>query len=193
MNYKERNPNPQDFELGRGPGKTKMNKRHYGKIRKPVSQKELRYAELIVTGQAKSKVDAARKAGLTKVPTTATVSELIQKQRAVINKKFLDTAESMYENMKELALTAKNEGVRFSATKDLLDRAGFNPVSKSEDVSKRFVPLEGKLTKELVDRVNKLESQAQPITIQQEDKDGQEKPADSETEQRQDDDNSKED
>lgn len=48
--------------------------------------------------------------------------------RAYLEEKSKDAASMVYK----LSQKAKNEGVRLGASKDILDRAGFKPVEKSE-------------------------------------------------------------
>lgn len=45
-----------------------------------------------------------------------------------------DNAEPVARNMVKLALSADSESVQFQASKDILDRAGFKPVEKSQSV-----------------------------------------------------------
>lgn len=46
-----------------------------------------------------------------------------------------DKAEKAAEFVYQLAESAENEGVRLGASKDILDRAGYKPVEKSQTVS----------------------------------------------------------
>ena len=47
-------------------------------------------------------------------------------------KSFLNESQEMKENMLDLARNAESESVRFQATKDMLDRAGLNPINKNQ-------------------------------------------------------------
>lgn len=49
-----------------------------------------------------------------------------------IQAKIQDAAEEAFEQMRLLSKTADSDNVKFSATKDILDRAGFKPVDKKE-------------------------------------------------------------
>lgn len=45
-----------------------------------------------------------------------------------------ENAEPVAKNMVKLALNAESESVQFQASKDILDRAGYKPVEKSQSI-----------------------------------------------------------
>lgn len=60
-------------------------------------------------------------------------SENLRKPKVI---EYLESkAEKVSENMVKLALNAGSESVQFQASKDILDRAGYKPVEKSQSLN----------------------------------------------------------
>lgn len=53
-------------------------------------------------------------------------------KKPAIQQKIQDAAEEAFEQMKNLSKASDSDNVKFSATKDILDRAGFKPVERTE-------------------------------------------------------------
>ena len=73
-------------------------------------------------------------------------------------KSFLNEAQEMKENMLELARNAESESVRFQATKDMLDRAGLNPINKNPTQTAKYVSIESRFSRDAVSRFEKEET-----------------------------------
>lgn len=58
----------------------------------------------------------------------------------------------MKENMLELARYATSEDVKFRATKDILDRAGLNPINKNQTESAKYVSIESRFSRDALER-----------------------------------------
>lgn len=74
----------------------------------------------------------------------------------VMRKEFQSRAYDMMIGMAELAQNARSEHVKYLATKDMLDRAGLAPINKSEIETRKVISSDQRITRELIDRVNKL-------------------------------------
>ena len=118
-------------------------------------EQEIYVNELIATGNRKQSLEKAGYS-LTSTPENyrAVREELADRQRAMMSK-FLDNAEEMKENMLNLARNSKSEAVKFQATKDILDRAGLNPVNKNQTESAKYVSIDSRVTREALERYNK--------------------------------------
>lgn len=122
---------------------------------RPTLKQEAYAKAFVKTG---SRIKAKEEAGYvqsSKPDESEAVKFLIDKYRHEMEKKFIKDAEQMYENMKTLALTSDSDNVRFNATKDILDRAGLAPVSKSEIESRKFISADSRITRDLVERYRK--------------------------------------
>lgn len=64
----------------------------------------------------------------------------------------------MKENMLELARNAESESVRFQATKDMLDRAGLNPINKNQTQTAKYVSIESRFSRDALERFEKEEN-----------------------------------
>lgn len=73
-------------------------------------------------------------------------------------KSFLNEAQKMKENMLELARNAESESVRFQATKDMLDRAGLNPINKNQTQTAKYVSIESRFSRDALERFEKEEN-----------------------------------
>ena len=99
-----------------------------------LSPRQKKFVEnYLKTGNAKQSVIDAGYNVTTDLTARTQGSKLLKNEKvwALIE----SSAEMAQSNMVKLANTAKNEGVRFNANKDLLDRAGFQPVSKTQSTT----------------------------------------------------------
>lgn len=78
---------------------------------------------------------SALKAYDTTDPNTANQIALDNLQKPTVKQYLESKAEKAAEFVYQLAESAENEGVRLGASKDILDRAGYKPVDKSQSVS----------------------------------------------------------
>jgi phage terminase small subunit len=101
------------------------------RMARTITPKQKKFADLILDG--KPKVQAALAAYDTKDYKTASVigAENFEKPRVL--EYLAQHAEAVASNMVKLALTAKNQQVQVNAGKDVLDRAGYKPVDKSQN------------------------------------------------------------
>ena len=72
-----------------------------------------------------------------------------------VNKTLHEYAPIAVQTMINLSEHAKNDKVRLDATKDILDRAGFKPAEKREITGANGLPLEARITHELIQRYMK--------------------------------------
>ena len=140
-----------------------VNKKHKSN-RKELTPAEQKYVKNVILGTASSKTEAAKMAGLDRIPTKATAEELIQKHKSLIQNRFLDSADDMVDIISDLAKNSKNDNVRLSAARDLLDRAGFNVTNKTEVTENRYIAIDNRLTHDLITRLAK-QKEEKLITI----------------------------
>ena len=57
--------------------------------------------------------------------------------------------------MLDLARNSSSDAVKFQATKDILDRAGLNPVSKNQTESAKYVSIESRVSRDTLSRFTK--------------------------------------
>jgi hypothetical protein len=63
------------------------------------------------------------------------MAEIRQQRRERVNSQLSKYAEDAVKMLYDLALTADSEAVRTQAIKDILDRAGYKPVDKTQNQS----------------------------------------------------------
>lgn len=68
----------------------------------------------------------------------------------------------MKENMLELARYATSEDVKFRATKDILDRAGLNPINKNQTESAKYVSIESRFSRDALERYSEEVKKKRP-------------------------------
>ena len=76
-------------------------------------------------------------------------------------KSFLNEAQEMKENMLDLARNAESESVRFQATKDMLDRAGLNPITKNQTQTAKYVSIESRFSRDALSSFEKEETNSE--------------------------------
>lgn len=130
----------------------------YKKKPKPSAQQEL-YA--MVKAETGSTQKAKEAAGYSpNYPTkmlehTDTMELALEKAKQTVQEKFVKRAEEMADQMYYLALNARSDQVKFQATKDLLDRAGFAPEQKTVNET-RFTTVEARVTQDMLARFNRI-------------------------------------
>ena len=100
---------------------------------KTITRKQKKWADAYLDG--KPKVQAALLAYDTKDYRTASVIGAENMTKPRVLEYLQQHAEAVASNMVKLALTAKNQQVQVNAGKDVLDRAGYKPVDKSQSVN----------------------------------------------------------
>ena len=83
------------------------------------------------------------------------VQDALADRRKQMEIKFMDDAEEMRQNMLDLARNSTSDAVKFQATKDILDRAGLNPVSKNQTESAKYVSIESRVSRDTLSRFTK--------------------------------------
>jgi len=69
---------------------------------------------------------------------------------------YLEGKQPKYINkMESLSETAKNEGVQFQATKDLLDRSGLKPIEKTQNLNVNVEVILDKKSQKLIEKYEK--------------------------------------
>ena len=107
----------------------------YKKKPKPSAQQEL-YARVKAetgnTALAKAEAGYSQNYPTKLLEHTDTMEIALEKQKQIVQDKFMKRAEEMADQMYHLALNARSDQVKFQATKDLLDRAGFAVKNQSQ-------------------------------------------------------------
>lgn len=86
--------------------------------------------------------------------------------RKKMEKKFQERAEVLMEELYSLAMKGKAESVKLSAIKDWLDRSGLAPVSKSEIEERKVISAESKVSKDIINRLNKIENETKKDPVE---------------------------
>ena len=134
-----------DFQ--KKPGRTR--KRH-------PTEKQIKFVDtLLETGNKKKALEVSGYSPSTQPEKLQVVQDALTERQKEMMKRFLDNAEEMKENMLELARNADSESVRFQATKDMLDRAGLNPVNKNQTESAKYVSIESRVSRGALERYEK--------------------------------------
>jgi hypothetical protein len=120
--------------------------------RKPTVKQEI-YAKNVVAGVPKC--EAAKIAGYG--PTVSPdrfigVKEAMADWQRKMTREFMSDAQEMRQNMLQLARESSSDAVRFQATKDILDRAGLNPINKSQTESAKYVSVESRFSRNAIER-----------------------------------------
>jgi hypothetical protein len=143
--------------MGMGHGISDVRKRPGRKPKRKkalISPKQEKYIDLISDGKITRK-EALEKAGYSpsaQPESYKLVKEEIVRRQEVLRNKFLDDADEMRDNMIDLARNSKSENVKFQATKDILDRAGLNPINKQQTEQQKFISIENRITREALER-----------------------------------------
>lgn len=130
----------------------------YKKKPKPSAQQEL-YARVKAetgnTALAKAEAGYSPNYPTKLLEHTETMEIALEKQKQIVQDKFIKRAEEMADQMYHLALNARSDQVKFQATKDLLDRAGFAPEQKTINET-RFTTIESRVTQDMLARFNRI-------------------------------------
>lgn len=132
-------------------------------FKKPGRKKKRRLTEkqdtyvntLIETGSKSKALEAAGYSPTSNPENYAPIQNALAERQKEMMKRFMDNAEEMKENMLDLARNATSESVRFQATKDMLDRAGLNPINKNQTESAKYVSIESRFSREALARFEK--------------------------------------
>ncbi len=108
----------------------------------------------VIAEEGCSLTEAQRKVGYS--PNTyALNNKFVKSELEKLNEQMVQAmqeyAPKALSNMVDLAENANSENVRFSATKDLLDRAGYKPVDKKE-ITGQFVDANSRITNDILNR-----------------------------------------
>lgn len=121
-----------------------------------ITAQQMNYVRAKVeTGSHQKALEIAGYAPNSRMHVNKNVKVHLERLQKEVSRKFIDRAEKMADNMYDLALGARSEQVRFQATKDYLDRAGFQPTQKTE-VENKFIPVESQVSRDLIDRLNNI-------------------------------------
>ena len=69
-----------------------------------------------------------------------------------VKSKLVNVADTVADNMVDLAFNAKSENVKFQASKDILDRAGLAPVSKTENETHKYISVNDRFARGALER-----------------------------------------
>lgn len=143
--YSRRNMNRKDNKSGR-------KGRSYSRY---VTNDDIQVVEQVSSGVPISQ--AREGIGKTGSNLTKVQKELMADKQEAMRQQFLDDSVMIYENLKDLALNARSEMVRFNASKDILDRAGLAAPDKREVTENKFISTDSKITYDLLQRFKTLE------------------------------------
>ena len=126
---------------------------------KPNPKQQKFIDQYLITGDV---TESARLAGYsenTNVAKGKIVGQSLEEKRKQMEQMFQNAAQDMFINMIELAMESKSDNVRYQASKDLLDRAGFKPVERKELTGSdgNAISLESRITHDLIQRSLALE------------------------------------
>lgn len=131
-------------------------KRPGRKRKRHLTKKQDTYVNTFIKTGDKQKALEAAGYSLTSDPNSyQPVREAIEDRQKEMMKKFMDDADEMKENMLDLARNASSEAVRFQATKDMLDRAGLNPITKQQNQTMKYVSVESRFARGAIERYEK--------------------------------------
>ena len=139
------NKHPQR-DIRKAPGRPK--KKHLN------PKQELFVKSFVLSGD---KTAANRIAGYsekTEVARSEKIQQEIETNRKKMEELFQTAAQDMFNNMLKLATSSSSDNVKFQASKDLLDRAGFKPVERKElsGLDGNAISLESRVTHDLIQR-----------------------------------------
>lgn len=124
--------------------------------KKLMSPKQATYVNALeLTGNRKQ---ALKEAGYspTAIPESfKVVQNAIADRQKEMRKKFMDDAEEMRQTILDISRYSRSDAVRLQAAKDILDRAGLNPINKSQTESAKYVSIESRISREALDRYSK--------------------------------------
>ena len=109
----------------------------------------------MTTGSKKKALEVAGYSPSSQPEKLQVVKDALAERQKEMMKRFMDNAEEMKENMLDLARNADSESVRFQATKDMLDRAGLNPINKNQTESAKYVSIESRVSRGALERYEK--------------------------------------
>lgn len=133
-----------------------IKKRPGRKRKKIASPKQEKFLETWAkTGNKKQALKEAGYSPTARPETFQVVQDAMADRQKEMRKKFLDDAEEMRQKILEIARFSKSDAVRLQAAKDLLDRAGLNPITKSQNESAKYVSIENRITRDALARYEK--------------------------------------
>lgn len=110
---------------------------------------------LIETGSKTKALEVAGYSPTSNPEKYVPIQNALAERQKEMMKRFMDNAEEMKENMLDLARNAESESVRFQATKDMLDRAGLNPINKNQTESAKYISIESRFSRDALARYEK--------------------------------------
>ena len=142
-------------------------KKKPGRKRKPKlnPQQELFAQTYVMTNGDLSKSKEVAGYSRTSSPlNTKSVAISIEENRKKMEQLFQNAAQGMFANLLSLATSSTSDNVRFQASKDLLDRAGFKPIERKELTGSdgQAISVDSRITHDLIQRALLLEGQSKP-------------------------------
>lgn len=122
------------------------------KIRKLSEKQRVFIDKLVETGDQKEAKALAGYKPTANPLASPNVTKEYEEKVQILKEKFVNHADEMCENMVNLARTSKSDSVKFQATKDILDRAGLAPVSKSETETKNYIDVGSRFARGAIER-----------------------------------------
>lgn len=124
---------------------------------RPLTEQEQKYVEVkIMTGDKKAACIASGFDENSYPERRVAVQKALKDYKDEADSMFRVRATEMIDKLYELADSAKSETVKLGAIKDWLDRAGLAPVSKSEVEQRKIISTESRVSRELIERMNKM-------------------------------------
>lgn len=131
-------------------------KRPGRKKKRNLTKKQDTYVNTFIqTGSKQKAIEAAGYSPKSNPESYKPVQDALADRQKEMMKQFMDNADEMKANMLDLARNANSEAVRFQATKDMLDRAGLNPVNKQQNQTMKYVSVESRFARGAIERYEK--------------------------------------
>lgn len=137
-----------------------MPKRKPGrKKNKPITEKDLIYmqAKALTGSEREAKKIANISLKVDPEKNNPAVKESMKDYKRFMDRKFIEQADMVANELLELVMNAKSETAKLGAIKDWLDRAGLAPVNKTETTT-REIGTGSQVAIDLIHRLNKLDN-----------------------------------
>lgn len=132
---------------------TEIQKKPGRKRKKFPNPKQTAYVNaLALTGSKKEALKIAGYSPTARPEKYQIVQDAFKERQNEMQRKFMDDAEEMRLNMLDLAKNSGSDAVKFQATKDILDRAGLNPINKNQTESAKYVSIESRFSRDALER-----------------------------------------
>ena len=137
-------------DIGKWPKKKPGRKRK--KIHIPTEKEQKLINHYVETGNMK---EAKEVAGYPKTYNPLSKKSIryeLERLQDKVKSKLVNVADTVADNMVDLAFNARSENVKFQASKDILDRAGLAPVNKTENETHKYISVNDRFARGALER-----------------------------------------